>query len=213
MGVWDSGSFGNDTALDFVSDLTDVAQIPGILEKFDQSTGSLDADDASIILAACDLVAAAIGNPSDDLPDIPNFANEDIPSALLKTAKSSIKRVREQSELADLWAEDDDTEWQAALDDLLIRLTPSKNPRKAAPKKKRKKIADDFLGHCYICVEPVTERDGICFEHNMAGGGVCSLHPHRACIEQLIPGPHWEEDGSPTEQTKKRLLQDMGFPA
>lgn len=212
MGTWASGSFGNDAALDFVAELKDFAALHGTLIKFEKNAGELDADEAAIALAACDLLAAAIGRPSADLPDAPDFENEEISDDLLDSAKAIVRRVREKSELAELWSEEDDAEWQAALDGLLHRLTPS--AQYEAPKKeKQPEVPDDFLGHCYLCTGPVTERDGINFEHTMEGGGTLSIHPHRSCIEKLIPGPHWNKDGSPSEETRKRLMQDMGFEA
>lgn len=214
MGAWASGSFGNDTALDFVGELKDFASLRSTLTKFEKDRGELDADDASIALAACDLLAAAIGRPPADLPDVPDFEKEEVSEDLLDSAKALVKRVREDSELAELWAEDDDVEWQAELDALLLRLTPSAPydaPQKQKGKPKEQELPDDFLGHCYLCYEPVTERDGFLFEITVEGGGTISIHPHRRCIEKLIPGPHWEEDGSPNEKTRKKLMQDMGF--
>lgn len=211
MGVWDSGSFGNDTALDFVVDLKDFATVRSTLLKFECFSSPLDADDASIALASCDLVATAIGRPPIDIPDnIPNFQDEDVSDKLLKIAKKIVERVRNKSELAELWAEQDDAEWQLALDELLLRLTPS-TPYNAPMKKKQVKLPDDFLGHCYVCYGPVTKRDGIYFEHSEENGISSSIHPHRKCIENKISGPHWNDDGSPTEKTKKLLLKDMGY--
>ncbi len=209
MGAWAAGSFGNDTALDFLADLQGFAALRKTLAGLEKTSGELDADDASIALAACDLLAAAIGRPPADLLDAPDFAQEEVSGELLETAKVLVKRVREGSELAELWAEDDDAEWQAELDGLLRRLTPS--APYDAPKKKLPALPDDFLGHCYLCNEMVTERDGFMFEHSMAGGGTISIHPHRRCLEKRAPGPHWESDGSPSESTRKQLLQDMGF--
>lgn len=210
MGVWDSGSFGNDTAMDFVADLQGFGTIHSTLSRFKDCKGAFNADDASIALAACDLLAAALGRPPADLPNVPNFENEDISDDLSKMVKSIIEHVRKNSELAELWAEDDNAEWQLAIDGLIARLTLS-TPYKAPNNEKQQKQPDDFLGHCYICNGPVTERDGINFEFTMHGGSTCSLHPHHKCIETSISGPHWQADGSPTEKTKKKLMQDMGF--
>ncbi len=211
MGTWAAGSFGNDAALDFAADLKDFAALRGTLIKFEKKSGELDADEASVALAACDLLAAAIGRPPADLPDGSEFRKQKVSDDLLDSAKRIVKRVREKSELAELWSEADDAEWQTELDGLLHRLTPS-TPYKA-PKKKKKpaEVPDDFLGHCYLCSEPVTERDGFKFEYEMPAGGTLSIHPHRSCIEKLISGPHWNEDGSPSGKTRKRLMQDMGF--
>ena len=210
MGVWDCGSFGNDAALDFAAELTDFEIIRKKISQFENQTSSLNADDASIAIAACEVLAATIGRPPVDLPDIPKFKRDEVTDDLLASANKIIERVRNDSELAELWSEEDDTEWQDALDGLITRLDLSK-PLKAPKKKKKRKLPDDFLGHCYICFEEVTERDGILFEHTMFEGISCSIHPHRKCIEEAISGPHWKKDGSPTAKTRKHLLKSMGI--
>ncbi len=130
MGAWSAGSFGNDAALDFVHGLADVVVLTRALAEFAKDRGSMEADRSSAALAACDLLAASIGRPPTDLPQMPDFkgdlASKDVPSAMLRTARTVAARVRKTSELAELWAEEDDTEWQEGLDDLLARLTPSK---------------------------------------------------------------------------------------
>ena len=210
MGTWAAGSFGNDTALDFASELKDFAALRKTLIKFGKKSGELDADEAAVALAACDLLAAAIGRPPADLPDGPDLGKPKVSGKLLESAKTIVQRVREKSELAELWSDEDDAEWQAELEDLLLRLTPSA-PSDAPVRKEQPEVPDDFLGHCYLCYGPVTERNGFKFEYTMEGGGTLSIHPHRSCIEELVSGPHWNEDGSPTENTRKRLMQDMGL--
>lgn len=210
MGTWAAGSFGNDTALDFASELKDFAALRKTLIKFGKKSGELDADEAAVALAACDLLAAAIGRPPADLPDGPDLGKPKVSGKLLESAKTIVQRVREKSELAELWSDEDDAEWQAELEDLLLRLTPSASSD-APVRKEQPEVPDDFLGHCYLCYGPVTERNGFKFEYTMEGGGTLSIHPHRSCIEKLISGPHWNEDGSPSENTRKRLMQDMGL--
>ncbi|MEM9631514.1 MAG: DUF4259 domain-containing protein [Pseudomonadota bacterium] len=210
MGVWATGSFGNDTALDFVAGVKNFATVRDTLKKLEQETAALDAEDASIALAACDLLAAAIGRPPADLPDLPSLENEQVSEDLLETAKTIVNRVRENSELAELWSEEDDAEWQLELDGLVLRLTPSE-PYEVPTRKEEPELPEDFLGYCYLCYGMVTERDGINFEYTMPEGGTLSIHPHRKCIETLISGPHWKKDGSPTEKTRSRLMQDMGL--
>lgn len=214
MGTWAAGSFGNDAALDFASELKDFAALRKTLVKFGKKSGELDADEAAVALAACDLLAAAIGRPAADLPDGLDLGQPKVSDKLLKSAKTIVQRVREESELAELWSDEDESEWQSELEDLLLRLTPSAPsgaPADAPTRKKQPEIPDDFLGHCYLCYGPVTERDGFKFEYDMPGGGTLSIHPHRSCMEKLVPGPHWNEDGAPRENVRKRLMQDMGL--
>jgi hypothetical protein len=134
---------------------------------------------------------------------------QDVPRDLIQTARTIVARVRKTSELAELWAEEDDTEWQEVLDDLLARLTPSK-PYRAPAKQVQPEVPDDFLGYCYICYGTVTERNGLRFEHTPEHGVTCATYPHRKCIEDQIPGPHWMPDGSPMPGTLIKLLRDMG---
>lgn len=211
MGVWGPGSFSNDTALDYVDGLTDFE---AVLETLNQFSGRkkepLDAEDALIALAGCDLLAIAIGRPPADAPDELGFKDQTISEDQLKMAKALIKAIRMSSELSELWADDDDSEWQSALDDLLLRLTPSK-PCQTPDEKVREPLPDDFLGHCYLCYEAVTQRDGILFEHTAQHGGTCSIHPHTKCIEDIISQAALNEDGSPTDAAQKVLMQHMGF--
>ncbi|NEQ04415.1 DUF4259 domain-containing protein, partial [Moorena sp. SIO3F7] len=48
MGAWAAGSFGNDTALDFLDDLEDFAALSKTLTELETASGELDADDACI---------------------------------------------------------------------------------------------------------------------------------------------------------------------
>ncbi|MFX0546397.1 DUF4259 domain-containing protein [Roseovarius sp. S1116L3] len=211
MGTWSSGSFGNDAALDFASGLSSFSALEQHLREAAEDHGEMDADSASAALTACDLLAASIGRPAEDMPDMPALtgtpAAKEVPRDLLRLARSLVTRIRKSSELAELWEEDND-EWHEALDDLKARLTPSK-PYRTANKPKRDAMPDDFIGHCYICYGPVTERDGLLFEH-MMHGATCAFYPHRKCIEDQIPGPHWAPDGAPLPGTRAKLLRDMG---
>ncbi|GEM_PF-5085306 len=127
----------------------------------------------------------------------------------MEAAKSLVHRVRTSSELADLWAEEDNAEWLEVLGDLILRLTPSE-PYIAPEPQNIPEVTDDFLGYCYMCHEMVIERDGFNFDYAEEGLGTISVHPHRHCIEKQMPAPHWNSDGSPNEQTKKKLLRDIG---
>ena len=125
MGVWAAGNFGNDVALDFVDGLSDFKEVWSAITEIASRTGELDADESCIALAACDLLAASLGRPPADLPDALGFKEEGVPDAILDIAKSLVARVQKTSELSELWAEDDESEWQIVLDDLILRLTPS----------------------------------------------------------------------------------------
>ena len=211
MGAWSADNFGNDAALDFVGEVTDFASVQSAIQTFSTTKGDFDANDASAILAACNLVAISLDRGPADIPDTPDLAHDGVSNNFLDQARTLVDRVRDSSELAALWAEEDDGEWQEVLDDLILRLTPSK--RYKAPKRlKKTEYPDDFLGHCYVCYGMVTARDGLVFEHTDEFA-TASVHPHRKCIEDKMtePGPYWNDDGSPTEVTRLQLMRDMGY--
>lgn len=106
----------------------------------------IDADDASIALACAELVAAARGKPSaeliaakdDDADENPvtavyRWATKHGPKdkqlqhqLAQEIAIKAVTRVRDKSELAELWAQAKDAKdaaaWKASVEDLLTRL-------------------------------------------------------------------------------------------
>ncbi len=67
MGAWGAGGFENDAALDFAAA---VGGVSDIASAFSAEPGqAIEADAASVIIAAAECVAAMLGRPSDDLPD------------------------------------------------------------------------------------------------------------------------------------------------
>ena len=126
----------------------------------------------------------------------------------LDQATALVKQVRTKSELAELW-EDDTEEWHEALDALLIRLTPSAPYTPPKPKPER---PADYIGHCYVCYEAVTERDGLKFEYD-DGMVTLGATPHRACFESKLdrPGPHWTPNGTPLPTARRQMVVDLGY--
>ena len=210
MGAWAAGNFSNDAALDFVDDLGDFREVERTVTELAAVDEELEVDAASVALAACDMLAANLGRPPADLPNGRRYKGEAVSDGVLEIAKALVARVRQSSELAELWAEGDPSDWHAVLDDLVLRLTPSAAYDSPTPPE-TPTLPDDFIGYCYICFKMVTKRNGILFEHTEEGAGTCSIHPHRKCIEDQIAGPHWNADGSPTAQTRRKLLNDMGI--
>lgn len=133
MGAWSADAFGNDTACDWssglekVDDLSLVQQaFAGVLAANDEY---LEADTAPEGLAACEVVARLKGNWGIRNPYTETMdkwvASHKIapPENLIQTALAVIDRVlAPQSELLDLWAEGDASEWRAAVDELRERL-------------------------------------------------------------------------------------------
>jgi hypothetical protein len=126
MGAWGAGTFDNDDALDWLDDLVDGADdaIRDALEATDAE--HIEGPDASSALAAAEVVAAALGHPAADLPgEVSDWleANDaKSAAALAPLALRAVDRVRQNSELKDLWEESDPAEWNAAVDDLRKRL-------------------------------------------------------------------------------------------
>jgi hypothetical protein len=80
-------------------------------------------------LAAAEAVAAAKGHPVKDLPtEVASWVaqfREDLPAGLEDRARDAVEKVmdEEESELRQLWADENDAAWKAALDDLINRLS------------------------------------------------------------------------------------------
>jgi hypothetical protein len=130
MGATGAKNFENDDAADWAYDLAEsngtslLAEAFGVVEKMDFA----DAPDCCIALAAAEVVAAAKGKPSSDLPDeirtwLEDQENSDGFKKLDKRAAKVAKKVQAKSELRDLWEESDDWHnWQMAVEGLLKRL-------------------------------------------------------------------------------------------
>jgi len=130
MGATGAKNFENDDAADWAYDLAEsngtslLAEAFGVVEKMEFA----DAPDCCIALAAAEVVAAAKGKPSSDLPDeirtwLEDQENSDGFKKLDKRAAKVAKKVQAKSELRDLWEESDDWHnWQMAVEGLLKRL-------------------------------------------------------------------------------------------
>lgn len=132
MGAWGSGSFENDDALDWKSDLSASSDWSVVQAAFDQVLAlgpddDLEAPDASVALAAAEVVAAAMDAPAGVLPDevmdwVAGHGDAVVPDHA-KGAYRAVMRVAAQSELLELWEETGDaSDWQSAVVDLQKRL-------------------------------------------------------------------------------------------
>jgi len=134
MGTWGPGTVDNDTAVDWMYGLGEVADLSLIEGTLDRALACgdtrLDAADAEEGIAAAEAVARLLGNfgartdytrPMDDwvswMPEKPSLE-------LLIKARAIVTRVRrEPSDLLDMWAKSGKAEaWSKALADLMIRL-------------------------------------------------------------------------------------------
>jgi len=134
MDAWEPGSFGNDSASDWLAELLETPDLSMIGEAFDAVLAA--GDDALEVqageegIAAADVVAwiNGRGGKSDDNGDrIEDWINEhelEVSDSMLKKARRVVDRVfNSPSELREAWEESDDfDDWRAALAELKERL-------------------------------------------------------------------------------------------
>jgi len=131
MAGWATGSFENDNAQAWLSQLTSlsVEDLQPLLSRAADNADYLEAREASVAVAAAEAIAALKGESSPAVPkEIVAWAHKaksedgSIPD-LTGLAIRAIQRVRTNSELRDLWLEADGlNEWSAGLRDLEKRL-------------------------------------------------------------------------------------------
>lgn len=135
MGGWGYRCFENDDALDWVSNFFEGSTDYSAVVEALQHVAELDEEDylempeAGAALAAAEVLAAAMGRPSPDLP--PQIAEwvEEHPledrDGLVPTALKAVERVGRNSEFQGNWtAPDGEAQWQGVLLDLRKRLGP-----------------------------------------------------------------------------------------
>lgn len=139
MGAWGEGVFENDAAGDWLDQLVASGK-PAAIDKalsfaIKAKPGQLEADEACEALAGAEVVAAARGHRHADLPDdvkewlaTSGYAPTEATVAL---SVKAVERVRDESELAELWAEGDElAAWKRGTSSLLDRLSkPAKAPK------------------------------------------------------------------------------------
>ena len=132
MGAWGHGSFDNDDAMDWLQEF-DGAGAAAATNALSHVTSLNDGDyleapEASMALAAAELVAAAPTGDSSNLPADagPMLAQHQqslTGAALVDAARRAVARVLKESELKDLWEDSPDKQaWQDGVQDLLSRL-------------------------------------------------------------------------------------------
>jgi hypothetical protein len=132
-GTWGYGQFDNDEALDRSSDWAEVGSVSDIQNALEavQRLTYIEAPEATTALVAAEVVAAAAGHRSPDLPaDLSAWIDRQPAEkliALTPAATSAISRIAssEGSELYELWADAGLSDWLAALAELSDRLAAS----------------------------------------------------------------------------------------
>jgi hypothetical protein len=129
VGGWGTGSFENDDAADWVAHLSAVApaDLTKILLLAADHPDYLEAHDASVAVAAAEVVAALSGFPAPAVPSqIVDWTKKNPQAStpeLRALAIRALERVRRNSEVKDLWMEADGlNDWTAAIQELQGRL-------------------------------------------------------------------------------------------
>lgn len=129
MGAWGNGSFENDDAADWLAHLATVtpADLTKVLAQAADHPEYLEGPEASVAVAAAEVVAAVSGSPAPAGPkEIVEWAkkNPQVATPEIKAlAVRALERVRRNSELKDLWMEADGlNDWIAVIRELQERL-------------------------------------------------------------------------------------------
>ncbi|HZE93017.1 MAG TPA: DUF4259 domain-containing protein [Rhizobacter sp.] len=134
MGTWGVDPFGNDDAVDWVYELEEAEDLGPIEAAIDAvlraGDDDLEASDASVALAASEVLARLRGQPGEE-NSYTETVDQWVASTQLKPtveladrAQAAIARIlADNSELKELWQEGDEYDaWLASVDDLRIRL-------------------------------------------------------------------------------------------
>ena len=128
MGAWGIRSFDNDDAVDWVLDLgsDERAELEEAFDAVLVENDYLEAPECSVGLAAAEVVAALRGQPAEELPeDLVRWLEGRRPpdADLVQRALLVCARVRDDSELQELWSESEDySNWLGVVRDLEGRL-------------------------------------------------------------------------------------------
>src|SRR3954454_19340688 len=113
MGAWGEGVLENDTALDWLGDLEEQAQIQTVTIALSDAAGEDDYLDASAgcqALVAAELVAYALGRPPSEPEERITALADELPGlrehAALAARAVELIADSDHSELTDLWTED-----------------------------------------------------------------------------------------------------------
>ncbi len=134
MGTWGIETFENDGTLDWLWDLEacdDASVLDRALEP--DETEYLEAPDGEIIIAAAEVIHAIKNGPRADLPDnalawIDSHKDMDVSSLATKAVGMLDRVLAENSELKELWEENEEDypKWLADVTDLRKRLAGGK---------------------------------------------------------------------------------------
>jgi len=128
--AWGAGIFQDDLATDFTNQIVEggLAVLRRTFDDAGQARGHLLYEPAVRTLIAAEVLAALGGRPARALPPelldwISGCQGETIPEALWPLSRVAVERVKDDSEISELWARSDAfARWIDKVDDLLGRL-------------------------------------------------------------------------------------------
>jgi hypothetical protein len=127
MAAWGAGSFENDEAADWLATLSTLTpdDLTKIFGKAADDPAYFEAPEASIVVAAAEVIATLNGSPPQVVPPaiIEWTKNREAPTPeVTDLTLRALDRVRRNSELKDLWLEADGlSDWIAAIQELQSR--------------------------------------------------------------------------------------------
>jgi hypothetical protein len=133
MGAWGTGSFDNDDAGDFIQDIVgggDLSLIHEVVDNVLTSTEYVEGPDASQVIAAAEVLAAALGRATraaqGDAALMRWLARlrPSVETGLVARTAAALSRIlASNSELRELWEDSDDfAEWRASVEELKSQL-------------------------------------------------------------------------------------------
>lgn len=127
MGAWGLQFNENDDAADWIADFGDTPDWQAIDAAFEHCSGDyVEAPECSNALAAAEVVAAGLGKASPRLDGgLASWAMSMPEEAQSRRdmAVQALSRVRDDSELKELWEETDEfADWTASVNETLARL-------------------------------------------------------------------------------------------
>lgn len=127
MGARETGNFANSDASDWIYELEESSGADLLKQAFKAINGYPETPDCCIALAAAEVVAAAKGKPSVDLPaDLRKWLDDQelaAIQALAKAAITAVNKVSTKSELKDQWEDSESWhEWLQEVEGLRRRL-------------------------------------------------------------------------------------------
>jgi len=132
--AWGAGIFQDDLATDFAAQIIEgdgLAVLRRALAEAGQARGHLLYESAVRALIAAEVLAALGGQPTAALPPelkdwVTGRRGLEIPEALWPLSRAAVERVKEDSEISELWVRSDEFgRWIDKVDDLLGRLERS----------------------------------------------------------------------------------------